>query len=157
MAKHEHNESHDWLGDAAECLVRYYFAKANCTVYGSSKRGADCMVVGRDTNKSIRCVPIEIKSTDCHGWEYLKRQLKNKIKRKMKSGNHSGVNDFKIFVAVRLIREKDNDRYEPEGLSLGNVFLQAYRVAAGGRGTCQLEEIMLSDIGKNEGVINILR
>lgn len=52
---------HDWLGDAAESYVAYYFASPGFEVFGAGKWAAD--VVVRDL-KIDRWWRVEVKSTD---------------------------------------------------------------------------------------------
>ena len=72
------NESHDWLADAAESLVRYYFAKTGrYYTFGSSKWGADCVLQDKKTGKMLT---VEVKSTDSNRTHaYLCRSLKKKL------------------------------------------------------------------------------
>ena len=61
IKKYIQNESHDWLGDAAENYVRYCFAREGFEVFGSGKWSTDMAVRDRMTNKWYR---VEVKSTD---------------------------------------------------------------------------------------------
>lgn len=61
MTKFKQNDSHDWLEDAAEDYVRYYFAREGFEVFGAGKWSTDCAVHDKDTDK---CYRIEAKSTD---------------------------------------------------------------------------------------------
>ena len=75
--KEVQNESHDWLGDAAESLVRYYFAQRGFYAYGAGKWGVDCVVQDRKTGKMLA---VEVKSTDGKkSKNYLLRSLKKKL------------------------------------------------------------------------------
>lgn len=78
MTKKEiQNESHDWLGEAAESLVRYYFAKRGFYAYGAGKWGSDCVVQDRKTGKMLT---VEVKSTDGDkSSTCLVRSLKKKL------------------------------------------------------------------------------
>lgn len=65
MKKPKQTVIHDWLGDAAENLVRYYFACEDFEVFGGNKWGAD--IVGYDKQLSFderKWWKIEVKSTD---------------------------------------------------------------------------------------------
>jgi hypothetical protein len=59
------NESHDWLGEAAENYVRYLFAREGFQVFAGSKWGADLAV--HELNKADRWWRIEVRSTDKDG------------------------------------------------------------------------------------------
>lgn len=62
MAKtYEQNDSHDWLGDAAEAYVRYCFASEGFEVFGSGKWAADAAVHDLKSDKWWR---VAVKSTD---------------------------------------------------------------------------------------------
>lgn len=58
---HQQNDSHDWLGDAAENYVRYCFAREGFEVFGAGKWSTDCAVHDKETDKWYR---VEVKSTD---------------------------------------------------------------------------------------------
>lgn len=59
------NESHDWLGDAAENYVRYLFAREGFQVFAGSKWGADLAV--HKLSNPDRWWRIEVRSTDGQG------------------------------------------------------------------------------------------
>jgi len=56
------DESHDWLGDAAENYIRYVFAREGFRVFAGSKWGADLAVYY--ANEPSQWWRIEIRSTD---------------------------------------------------------------------------------------------
>lgn len=60
LTKYTQNDSHDWLGDAAEDYVRYCFAREGFEVFGSGKWSTDMAVRDRETNRWYR---VEVKST----------------------------------------------------------------------------------------------
>jgi len=55
------NDSHDWLGDAGESLVRYIAARDGLHVYGGGKWTADAAVHDPETKRWWR---IEVRTTD---------------------------------------------------------------------------------------------
>lgn len=61
MTIYKQNDSHDWLGDAAENYVRYCFAREGFEVFGAGKWATDCAVHDKQTDKWYR---VEVKSTD---------------------------------------------------------------------------------------------
>jgi len=61
----EQNESHDWLGEAAENYVRYLFAREGFQVFAGSKWGAD-LAIHRPGNLK-KWWRIEVRSTDGKG------------------------------------------------------------------------------------------
>lgn len=71
------NESHDWLGEAAENYVRYVLAHEGFIVFAGSKWGADCAVYHpSNPNKWWR---IEVRSTNKNKRPLVKS--KEKIKK----------------------------------------------------------------------------
>lgn len=48
---HQKDDSHDWLGDAAENYVRYCFARDGFEVFGSGKWAADLIVRNTDLDE----------------------------------------------------------------------------------------------------------
>ena len=83
MAKKTHtqivkqNESHDWLGEAAENYVRYLFAREGFQVFAGSKWGADCSIhYPGNTKKWWR---IEVRSTDRDGRGAPRPKSKTKL------------------------------------------------------------------------------
>jgi len=77
--KNKQTEAHDWLGDAAESLVRYYFAKRGFYAYGSGKWGVDCVLQNKESGKMLT---IEVKSTDTNkSSRDLLKSLKKKLEK----------------------------------------------------------------------------
>lgn len=87
------NESHDWLGEAAENYVRYLFACEGFQVFAGSKWGAD-LAIHRPGNTK-RWWRIEVRSTDRN-----KRPLK-KRKERLKQ-----IADFVVEVNLKAGLEK---------------------------------------------------
>ena len=111
------DDSHDWLGDAAENLVRYHFSRAGYDVYGSSKWGADICVVGKPTQSGQdgpRVIFVEVKSTDSpkKSWQNIKnsRSVRKKVKGR-KFNILVGVKFSLKGQAIRLWKLKDG-KYE---------------------------------------------
>lgn len=107
------NESHDWLADAAESLVRYYFAKTGkYYTYGAGKWGADCVLQDKETGKMLT---VEVKSTDSNNKKPLIRSLKKKIaKLKLQVRPH-------MYAEVRFKEKKGIDINELKGDNIINV------------------------------------
>lgn len=70
----EMNESHDWLGEAAEHYVRYILAREGFLVFAGSKWDADCAFYRKD-NPS-RWWKIEVRSTDTRRWPKIKKYVR---------------------------------------------------------------------------------
>lgn len=68
------NESHDWLGEAAESYVRYLFAREGFQVFAGSKWGADLAV--HEMKRPDKWWRIEVRSTDGRGRPHPKPKEK---------------------------------------------------------------------------------
>ena len=102
------NESHDWLADAAESLVRYYFAKRGYCVYGAGKWAGDAVIQDKKTGKMLT---VEVKSTDSESSDKKIHARLNKIlKEKLEKIEVKARPD--IYAEVRLKRiTTDADRF----------------------------------------------
>lgn len=90
------NDSHDWLGDAAECLVRYCFSQADYGVFGSSMWGPDCFAIGlKPENRDCKFF-IEVKSSNGGKWRHLHTLLKKSMNRRAKSKKMATRNIFPV-------------------------------------------------------------
>lgn len=91
----EQNESHDWLGEAAENYVRYLFAREGFRVFAGSKWGADLAV--HEMHKPNKWWCIEVRSTDKKGRGAPRPKSKAKLEK---------IADF--VINVKLIKNKEN-------------------------------------------------
>ena len=84
--KNIQNESHDWLADAAESLVRYYFSKSGkYYTYGAGKWGPDCVLQDKKTG---RMRTVEVKSSDSKDSDKkIHARLKKCLKKKLEKIN----------------------------------------------------------------------
>lgn len=106
---YKQNDSHDWLGDAAEDYVRYCFARENFEVFGGGKWSTDCAVRDRETAKWYR---VEVKSTD-----RPKRPIRPRIKHLLGRVDllaevvfGDGVKPHATFIKFRLVSINDLGR-----------------------------------------------
>lgn len=108
--KERQNESHDWLADAAESLVRYYFADRGYFVYGAGKWGADCVIQDKKTGKMLT---VEVKSSNNEGNdERIHARLVRGLEKKLTKIEVVKVRPDK-YAEVRLKRVKtDPNRYD---------------------------------------------
>ena len=104
IKRYQQTEAHDWLGEAAESIVRYYFSRIGLYAYGASRWGGDAVIQEPITGKML---VIEIKSTDREGSSNrLKRSLKKKLS-KLKPNVKAS-----IYAEVRLKDSKTNQNQE---------------------------------------------
>ena len=88
---YKQNDSHDWLGDAAEAYVRYCFAADDFEVFGSGKWAVDAAVRDRESGRWWR---VEVKSTD-HPQKRPGRKSLDQLSEKAE-----------LFAQVRIVRGK---------------------------------------------------
>ena len=110
------NESHDWLGDSAESLVRYYFAKKGYCVYGSGKWGADCVLQDRKTGKMLT---VEVKSSDSKGSDgRIRAKLKRSLMEKLKKMEAKVRPDLYAEVRLKKRAEDTQESRETNDISI---------------------------------------
>jgi len=110
--KLKQTESHDWLGEAAECLARYYLTKdSNFTAFGAGKWGPDILLLDK---KGKTIVLVEVRSTDKNRWPKLTSKIKQKIRKLPKHIK-------KTFMAVRLVSGGAID--SRRGKKLGEIWI----------------------------------
>ena len=126
--KEAQNESHDWLADAAESLVRYYFAKRGYYVYGSGKWGADCVLQDRKTGKMLT---IEVKRSETKGSDKkiharLKKSLKEKLKKlevKVRPDLYAEVRLKRAVASTKEFQENNDINIEIWGIDKAKMSL----------------------------------
>lgn len=101
------DESHDWFGDLAESLIRYYFSKIGFYAYGSSKWGPDIVIQNKNNGKMLT---IEVKSSD--RGNYLKGALKKKLKKMQPKVRPD------IYAEVRMPKKDSNNKTQLSELSV---------------------------------------
>lgn len=116
MQKEVQNESHDWLADAAESLVRYYFAKRGYYTYGSAKWGADCVLQDRKTGKMWT---VEVKSSNSKSSDKLiHKRLKGALKEKLKKMEVKARPDLYAEVRLRSTATDSKESRENNDISI---------------------------------------